>query len=296
MPFFKRIHKKNRLPLISNWLIIFVSFFISCKKTNNISPISSSIFFFPQKAAAYDVIKIGGKNFTGTTAVSFGGINALSFKILNDSIIFAKLDSVAKSGNLVIQTPNGVFSVPGFTYYEPRFFKLRGSMVYYLDSSFNYPSNGPLYTASNKTLLDTSSIAIYELNKYDFKRNDPYSTATNNYADTQLVKYPLFNDSANYFRISGLHNASPPVYPNIYCCASNFISLYYTSPNLSQNYSPVFYAKFLADSSIVIPDQMVNVSMQRSFKGSGFIKNGVITLAIYSSYGVFHQTGNWVSQ
>ena len=67
-----------------------------------IPPIITS--FSPLIACAPAIINIKGKNFAGTTSVTFGGVNATSFKVNSDTSITAVVDSGA-SGRIAITTP-----------------------------------------------------------------------------------------------------------------------------------------------------------------------------------------------
>lgn len=68
-----------------------------------------------QMAGEGNTINITGSNFTGATAVTFGGVNASSFTIVSSTAILAKLGKGA-SGNIEITTPGGTGSFAGFQY------------------------------------------------------------------------------------------------------------------------------------------------------------------------------------
>jgi PKD repeat protein len=76
-------------------------------------PVISS--FTPASAITGQTVTITGTNFTGTTAVSFGGAAASSFTVVSPTTITAIIGSGA-SGNVQVTTPNGIFSLAGFTY------------------------------------------------------------------------------------------------------------------------------------------------------------------------------------
>jgi len=67
-----------------------------------IPPIITS--FSPTIACSGATINIKGKNFTGTTSVTFGGVNAASFKVNSDTSISAVVDSSA-TGRIAVTTP-----------------------------------------------------------------------------------------------------------------------------------------------------------------------------------------------
>lgn len=89
------------------------SVYTSVNITLDCSPSITS--FTPNFAAYNDTVTLKGINFTGTSSVTFGGNNALSFSVVNDTTIAAVVDTGA-SGNITIVTPNGTVSIAGFTF------------------------------------------------------------------------------------------------------------------------------------------------------------------------------------
>ena len=71
--------------------------------------------FSPRGAGVYDTVTINGRNFTGTTAVSFGGYPPLSVSVVSDSVIKAVVGD-GGSGNVSVQTPEGAVSMGGFIF------------------------------------------------------------------------------------------------------------------------------------------------------------------------------------
>ena len=80
-----------------------------------VAPSVSVSSFTPTSAATGTTVTIKGIGFAGASAVSFGGISATSFVVLNDSTITAMVGAGA-SGAVVIVTPNGTGSMAGFIY------------------------------------------------------------------------------------------------------------------------------------------------------------------------------------
>jgi len=74
--------------------------------------------FSPTTAPTGTTITISGSNFTGATAVTFGGVAASSFTVVNSTTITAIVGAGA-SGNVVVTTPNGTNSLAGFIYNPP---------------------------------------------------------------------------------------------------------------------------------------------------------------------------------
>ena len=62
--------------------------------------------FNPSFGCSGTSVNIKGSNFTGTTVVSFGGVNALSFHIVSDSSIVAVVGAT-NSGKINVVNPNG---------------------------------------------------------------------------------------------------------------------------------------------------------------------------------------------
>jgi formylglycine-generating enzyme required for sulfatase activity len=97
-------------------LIILVCF--SCKKSSEISSviaIPTITSFSPISSAQGTTVTISGTNFTGATAVSFGGTAATSFSVINATTITAILGAGA-SGNVIVTTPGGSASLGGFVF------------------------------------------------------------------------------------------------------------------------------------------------------------------------------------
>lgn len=73
------------------------------------------VSFTPASAGSGTTVTINGANFTGATAVSFGGIPAASFTVVNQGVITAVVGAGA-SGDISITTPIGSCQKGTFTY------------------------------------------------------------------------------------------------------------------------------------------------------------------------------------
>lgn len=71
--------------------------------------------FSPTSAAAGTTVSITGTNFTGATAVSFGGTAAASFTVNSPTSIDAVV-AAGSSGIVSVTTPGGTGTLPGFTF------------------------------------------------------------------------------------------------------------------------------------------------------------------------------------
>ena len=82
------------------------------------APIPVLYSFTPTSAATGTTVTISGQNFTGTTAVSFGGVAATSFTIVNANTITAVVANGA-TGNVTVTNAFGSTQITGFTYIPP---------------------------------------------------------------------------------------------------------------------------------------------------------------------------------
>ena len=73
--------------------------------------------FAPVSAALGANVTITGSNFTGATAVLFGGVPAQSFSVQSATSIIAQVP-VLSSGNVSVTTPGGTAILAGFTYQQ----------------------------------------------------------------------------------------------------------------------------------------------------------------------------------
>jgi sugar lactone lactonase YvrE len=66
-------------------------------------------------ASSGQIVTINGKNFEQTSAVTFGTKSAASFKVISSTLIEAIVGN-GESGNITVQTPNGIATIAGFNY------------------------------------------------------------------------------------------------------------------------------------------------------------------------------------
>jgi hypothetical protein len=85
---------------------------------NEVKPAPSVHSFTPTLAANGATITISGNNFTGATAVSFGGVPAASFTVNSPGSITAILGT-GTSGAVSVTNPFGTDSLAGFVYGAP---------------------------------------------------------------------------------------------------------------------------------------------------------------------------------
>ena len=82
----------------------------------NDAPVITS--FSPITAYPGDTIVITGNNFTGATAVSFGGTAFNSYTLVSDKLIRA-IPGIGSSGDISVTTPYGTATLAGFSYTLP---------------------------------------------------------------------------------------------------------------------------------------------------------------------------------
>jgi hypothetical protein len=82
------------------------------------SPVAQINGFTPVNAAAGTMVTITGSNFTGISAVTFGGVPATSFNIVNPGTITA-IVGAANSGSIALFSAAGADSVGGFQFIPP---------------------------------------------------------------------------------------------------------------------------------------------------------------------------------
>ncbi len=74
--------------------------------------------FSPTTGGAGTIVTINGMYFTGTTAVTFGGLPATSFMVNSDTQITAIIGN-GNSGNIAITNPYGTTTIGSFTFIPP---------------------------------------------------------------------------------------------------------------------------------------------------------------------------------
>ncbi len=94
----------------------FISQTVSILKNKVTDP--AIVSFTPTIAVTGTTVTINGANFTGATAVSFGGVPATSFTVVSPTSITAVVGAGA-SGNVSVTTPKGTATLAGFTYTVP---------------------------------------------------------------------------------------------------------------------------------------------------------------------------------
>lgn len=78
------------------------------------APIISTVL--PSGAAAGELVTIEGSGFTGATSVTFNGVQAADFTVVDDSTIVASLPAgVAGSAPVIVTTPSGASAPKAYT-------------------------------------------------------------------------------------------------------------------------------------------------------------------------------------
>ncbi|MBL7990637.1 MAG: IPT/TIG domain-containing protein, partial [Candidatus Kapabacteria bacterium] len=88
--------------------------------SNTFTPPPTISSFFPSTASSGATVTITGTNFTGASAVNFGGVAATSFMVLNPTTIVAVVASGGASGAVTVTAPGGTTGAAGaFTFIAP---------------------------------------------------------------------------------------------------------------------------------------------------------------------------------
>ena len=95
------------------WNVVRSQAEISANMNSTLDPVISS--FTPTSATTGTTVTLTGTNFTGTTAVSFGGTAASSFTVVSSTSIAAVVAS-GTSGSISITSNNSTATKTGFTY------------------------------------------------------------------------------------------------------------------------------------------------------------------------------------
>ena len=106
--------------------------------------------FSPVSGSSATIVTITGRNFTGATAVSFGGIAAGSFTVVSATTIQATVAAGA-TGVVTVTTPGGTASLGGFVFVPPP-----------VISSFTPATGGPgtLVTIQGSNFLNVSAVSF----------------------------------------------------------------------------------------------------------------------------------------
>ena len=114
------------------------------------SPAPTITSFTPTSGGPGATISINGTNFTGATSVSFGGVMASSFTVINANLITAVVATGA-SGDIRVSTPSGSAVRSGFIYLPPP-----------LIVSFSPPSGktGAIITIKGSNLSNVTSVTF----------------------------------------------------------------------------------------------------------------------------------------
>ena len=75
--------------------------------TAKLAVVPNVVSFTPTSGPAGTPVTITGNSFTGTTAVTFGGVAATSYKAVNDTTLDALVPTGAKTGPIAVTTPGG---------------------------------------------------------------------------------------------------------------------------------------------------------------------------------------------
>ena len=120
-------------------------------------PVISS--FTPTSGPSGTIITINGSGFNGATAVTFGDEPAASFTVVSPTLVKAILGS-GSSGNVVITSPYGTASSPGFIFNSP---------PYVTDVNPYFGVKGDTITITGGNFIGTTSVTFGDTAAAAFK-------------------------------------------------------------------------------------------------------------------------------
>ena len=107
--------------------------------------------FSPTQAGKGAIVTITGTNFTGVTAVAFGGVPATSFTI-NSSTQITAVVGAGKSGSVTVTSPKGIGMLAGFTH--------PGPSITYFNPGYAGPLSNSTITISGTNFTGATSVAF----------------------------------------------------------------------------------------------------------------------------------------
>jgi hypothetical protein len=102
--------RENRVTKRSLFFVILLGF------TQHLIAQPAITSFTPLDGGPGVTVTLKGANFSGATAVSFGGVTAGSFTVVSDSVITAVVGASGASGVIMVTSPQGSTYLPGFSF------------------------------------------------------------------------------------------------------------------------------------------------------------------------------------
>lgn len=133
----------------------------------------------PMVASAGTVITIKSSLFSGATSVSFGGVSATSFSVIDDSTISATV-ATGTSGSVRVTTPGGSALLPGFIFLTTCTWNGAANTIW--ENAANWtcgkvPDSTSTVSINSGTVVLNSNAIIWSLsvgNAASFTINPPY--------------------------------------------------------------------------------------------------------------------------
>ena len=123
-----------------------------------VTPAPTVTSFTPTSALAGATVIIRGTNFTGTTQVQFGGVNAASFTVISATEISAVVAVGGASGNVSVTTPAGTANLAGFTFLAPP--TISGFTPATAQAGATITINGNAFTGATDVKIGNQSVAF----------------------------------------------------------------------------------------------------------------------------------------
>ncbi|MCQ6957182.1 FG-GAP-like repeat-containing protein [Mucilaginibacter aquariorum] len=165
---------------------------------NVIKPVPFIAGFTPGSGISGTQVKISGINFTGTTAVKFGGIAAGTFTLTGDTLITA-IPGAGASGEVSVTNSYGTSSLPGFVYGLPPVITSvsplsgpAGTPVVISGSNFDpVPDKNIVYFGDVKGTVTAASATSLTVSAPAQATYKPISVATHNFIASSALPFSV---------------------------------------------------------------------------------------------------------
>ena len=184
--------------------------------------------FTPLAGTQGTILNITGTSFTGTTAVSVGGINVMSFTVNSSTSITAVVGAGA-SGSVTVTKPGGSSSKPGFTWlaapvitsFSPASGPV-GTTVVITGTGFNTtPANNIVYFGAVKATITAGTGTSLTVTVPVGATFEPITVTNNNLTAYSiqpfLVTFSGGSIGANTFATRTIVSTAPSSYPTKIC-------------------------------------------------------------------------------
>lgn len=200
-------------------------------------------FKSPASTGTKDTIK--GKAFTGATAVTFGGIAASSFTVVNDSTIIAVVGSGA-SGFVKVTTLGGSDSLGGFTYNK--------NLPILITSFLAYPKNNTI-KIEWQTACEVNTAKINILHSTDGGSFTEIFTlkAIGSGANSYSFTDNKTANGINYYRLEIVDKDGSTTYSKVLSLQFSIHNFHFSIvPNPAKDFATISFSKAVEKATIAV--------------------------------------------